>query len=373
MRVLMKLFKAVMSALFAVMKLVCRQRPKRVVFLSRQSNQPQLDFNMLMDELRRRDPQVECVCVCCRSDKGLSALARYTVAFLRSMYYLATSRVAVLNSYWPAVSMLRQRDSLFVVQIWHALGKIKQSGWQTLDRDMGHSRATAELMGMHRGYDVVVGGACAWNPFYCASFDIPEEKIANIGLPRLDYLQAQGPAVRRRFFAKYPELEGKRIVLYAPTFRPGAKEGADRLFELLADGEHGVVVFKRHPNQPMPVENPHVLRAEGFTSLDMLLVCDVLITDYSAIAVEAASVHVPTYYYCFDIDAYTQRNGLNVSPVDAMPGCVFCDPAELVAALDGPYPQDVLERYRDTYVLPDSDLGRSTERIVDIIEEAMRA
>lgn len=370
-RTIIVICKAVLGAVFAVVKVFCRQRPKRVVFLSRQSNEPQLDFLMLAKELQRRDPQVECVYVCCRSDKGARELLRYAGAFLKSMRYLASSRVAVLNSYWPAVSMLKQRESLYVIQIWHALGKIKQSGWQTLDRDMGHSRAVAELMGMHRGYDVVIAGAKAWNPYYCASFGITEDKLRNVGLPRLDYLKTEGPAVRERFYQAYPELKGERIVMYAPTFRPGVKEGAERLFEVLADGEHGTVVFKRHPNQPIAVDNPHLLEALDFTSLDLLLVCDYVITDYSAIAVEAASVPVPIFYFCFDIDEYAAHNGFNVSPVTTMPHCVYKDPQALVRALDEPYPAEEFERYRAKYVLPDEDMGKSTQRIVDMIEGAL--
>lgn len=373
MKHLLELFKAVLGALFACMKALCRQRAKRVVFLSRQSNEPQLDFLMLIDELKCRDADVECICICCRSDKGAAALMRYARAFLYSMYCLATARVAVLNSYWPAVSMLKQRDELTVIQIWHALGKIKQSGWQTIGRSMGHSTAVAQELGMHRGYDVVIGGAKAWNPFYCASFGIEEDKIKNIGLPRLDFLQNERKDVQRRFYAEYPELKGQRIVLYAPTFRPGLREGARRLLDQIADGTHGAVVFKRHPNQPITIDNRRVYRAEGFSSLEMLLVCDCIITDYSAIAVEAASVHVPIYYYCFDIDEYRARNGLNVNPEELMPRCAFRNPSELAQALEQPYPREELERYRATYVLPDADLGKSTAHIVDIIEGAFPA
>lgn len=363
--------KGVLGVVFWIMKAVFPQRRKRVVFLSRQSFEVPLDFIMLIDELKRRDPEIECTCICCRSDRNIRSILRYIVAFIRSMYHLATSRVAVLNSYWPAVSMLHQRESLKVIQIWHALGKIKQSGWQTIHRDMGHSPAVARKMGMHRGYDVVIGGSKAWNPFYCASFNIDERKIANVGLPRLDFLQTQGETVRKRFFERYPDLAGKKIILYAPTFRLGLREGACELLDELVGQQCGEVIFKRHPNQPIAVSNPRVYRASDFTSLELLLVCDCLITDYSAIAVEAASINVPTYYYCFDFDAYTAHNGLNVNPEELMPHCSCRDPKELAAALGNPYPAGELARYRTTYVLPDSDLGRSTERICDMIEGAM--
>lgn len=370
MRFLVETAKCVLRALYALIKAVCPQQPNRVVFLSRQSNEPQLDFLMLIERLERECSGVRCTCICCRSDRDLRSRVRYLGAFLYSMVCLARSRVCVLNSYWPAVSILNHRGSLKVIQIWHALGKIKQSGYQTLDRDMGHSSAMAQELAMHKGYDIVIAGAKAWNPMYCASFGIENDVIRNVGLPRLDFLQTQGDAVRKRFFEKYPHLKGRRIVLYAPTFRPGVKRGAARLFEELTKAG-SVVLFKHHPNQPMKIDDPAVLSAPDFTSLELLLVCDYLVTDYSAIAIEAASVHVKTYYYCFDIEAYREKNGLNIDLEQLLPHCVYRDAGEIARAMEGPYPIDEFEAYRARYVLPDKDLGKSTERIVDMIREGL--
>ena len=45
-----------------------------------------------------------------------------------------------------------------MIQMWHAIGKIKKSGYQTLDKDSGRSRAVAELLCMHRNYDYIIAG-----------------------------------------------------------------------------------------------------------------------------------------------------------------------------------------------------------------------
>lgn len=369
---LLRLFRWGVNALYAVMKLLCRERAHRVLFLSRQGNSMQLDFQMIIDALREHDEAVECVVICRRSDKDARSRARYALAFARSLYYLATSRVCVLNSYWPVVSLVKHRPSQLVVQVWHAAGKIKQSGYQTLGRDMGHSAASARELRMHRGYDVVIAGAKAWNPFYCASFDIPEEKIANVGLPRFDYLQWFGDVNRARFYERYPFAKGKRIVFYAPTFRAGIAEGTGRAVRALTADEDNMVIFRRHPNQDrLVLGDRQVYRCPDFSSLQLLHVADYLVTDYSAIAVEAASVGVKTLYYCFDIEAYLARNGLNVDPRDIMPSCVYDDAHELAAALDKPYPDEEFAAYREKYVLPERDLGHSTERIVDMVLGAM--
>lgn len=368
----LRLMRAMLNAVYAVMKAVTREHGDRVLFLSRQGNSMQFDFQLIIDELEKLPHAPECVVICCRSDKDLASRIRYSWAFMRSMYYLATSRVCVLNSYWPATSILRHRDSLLVIQIWHAAGKIKQSGYQTLDRDMGHSSVVARELKMHKGYDIVIAGAKAWNPFYCASFGISEDTIANVGLPRFDFLQTEGERVRERFFAAYPELRDRRIVLYVPTFRAGLNEGAAALVQALSDDARNAVIFRRHPNQkPIALNDRMVYLAPDFSTLELLLVSDYVVTDYSAVAVEAASVPVKTLYYCFDIESYIAKNGLNVDPRSSMPSCVYTDAGQLAHSLDEPYPEAEFEAYRAKYVLPPEDLGHSTERIVSMIRERL--
>ena len=48
--------------------------------------------------------------------------------------------------------------------MWHALGKIKQSGYQTLGKASGRGAEMAHLMKMHENYDYICRRG-AWNPF----------------------------------------------------------------------------------------------------------------------------------------------------------------------------------------------------------------
>ena len=98
----------------------------------------------------------------------------------------------------------------------------------------------------------------------------------------------------------------------------------------------------------------------------LLSVCDYLITDYSAIALEAAVLNKKTYYYLYDFEEYTEKNGINVSPFDSMPGCAFRSAADLMRDLEsGNYRQEVLENYRKKY-LPEN-LGTSAEQLSDFV------
>ena len=60
----------------------------------------------------------------------------------------------------PTVHPGSKRDQT-IVQIWHALGAVKQFSYQCLDRPGGQTSALARAMDMHRNYDYVL---CTWRP-----------------------------------------------------------------------------------------------------------------------------------------------------------------------------------------------------------------
>ena len=90
-------------------------KPKKVVFCSRQSNQEPLDFRLLRQSLNAEDPEIITESICCHIGHRISDYMRFAKCLFQSMYHLATCRVCVLDSYWPAVSMLNHKRNLTVI------------------------------------------------------------------------------------------------------------------------------------------------------------------------------------------------------------------------------------------------------------------
>ena len=399
----MKILILFANILYAFFKLF-PVKSNRVLFLSRQTNRRSLDFSLIRKELLRWNPEIRTVFICKRftgKERSPLVLLSYGGTLLKICWHLARTNVVVLDSYSIPVSVLRHRKNLQVIQIWHAMGKIKKSGYAALGKAGGRSKREAKIFKMHKNYTAVITGGSAWDPYYCASFGVDEGILHNLGLPRADYLLRRKDAIREKVVEAYPELETKKLVLYAPTFRNGTFDGYQDLEEA-SDPSSCILVPRMHWKQASTnsgtdeeSETDESDEAEfneaaedfesseselsadtdseedkvpfsEFSTLELLAACDYLITDYSAIAVEAAVINKKTLYYCFDYDDYERDVGLNIDLRAEMPGCVFDNAHDLMnLIMSDSYSQESLDRYREKF-LPE-DLGNSASKIAGMI------
>lgn len=364
------IFKATIKFIYFFLKLIPINQ-KKIVFISRQTNEINVDFKMIKEEIEKRDSCMKMVFICKRFEKGIANGLKYAFVVLRQMYHLATSKMAVIDSYCIPVCILKHKKELKVLQIWHSIGKIKKSGYQTLDTPSGRTRKMAELMCMHKNYDAIIAGGIAFNEFYKEGFNVSEDVLLNYGLPRIDYLIKTANAKETKVYDKYPELVNKKIVYYAPTFRTYEVDGPKNLIDKY-NPEDFALILTCHPNQKLNVDESKIYKLDlkEFTVADILKVCDYIITDYSSIALEAAVLGKRTLYYLYDYEQYMKNNGLNLNPKESMPTCAFENPENIIQIIkNDSYDDEALQNYIKNY-LP-QELGKSTELIVDYIMNTM--
>jgi CDP-ribitol ribitolphosphotransferase len=347
------------------------------VFISRQSDQVPLDFLLLAQEITSRDSRVNIVYLTRRLRKNLWGYVRYYFTIHRQIFHLATSRVCVLDSYCIPVSILTHKPELFIVQLWHSIGKIKKSGHQTVAQrvprnwlDVENIPHVIDKMSMHVGYDAIVAGAEFFNPFYQETFQVGAEKIVNYGLPRIDYLVNNHQDLRTRVLRDHPSWVGRKVVVYAPTFKPYDDGGPHAVIDRFL-GTDVVVIVAIHPNQVPRIlveEKDNIYPCDPGDVIDLLAVADYLVTDYSALSLEAAIISTRVLFFLHDHPRYLQSTGLNLDPLDAMATNCLADVDDLYdVIMSDTYDDEAFEEFRDRY-LP-SDLGSSTPSIVDMLEQ----
>ncbi len=338
----------------------------KAVFLSRQSDVLSENFQLIAEELQQREPNIKCEFYCKRGLKSEMGLA-YILLMLRQMLALAGAKICITESYCIPISILNHKKQLKIIQIWHSMVAIKKFGWQTLDMPEGSSSNVAHIMQMHRGYDYIVTGSEYMRDFFAEAMNTPKEKILPLGMPIADrILNSTGAEnVRAQFFKKYPQAEGKKIVLYLPTMRRDYAVDCDKLVQNF-DYDKFSFIIKLHPldNQTV-INHSDVILNPDISTEDAILLADTVISDYSGAAAEAALLDKPVYFFTPDVEKYSGECGLNLNPLEVFANVSFADADELIAAIGNDHAKhsDIL-RVRE--LLCGGCDGNSTNHIVDL-------
>ena len=202
MQIMLKIAIAICNGIYEIHKLFPVRN--RIAMVSRQSSTLTLDMRLLKEELERQNPEVEIVTLNRMIPPGLAGKIKYLWYMVtREMHVFATSRVVLLEGYCINASILHHRRELSIIQLWHALGVLKQFGYYAIGTEEGHSEALAKAMHMHENYDYAICSSEFCRPYYAKAFRMPESRVKVCPLPRTDLL-VPSPKERR----DYSEVSG---------------------------------------------------------------------------------------------------------------------------------------------------------------------
>jgi teichoic acid ribitol-phosphate primase len=344
-------------------------RPNRVVLATARVST--LDGNLLHIHraMVERHPGREYVLLLEPYSYGLVGKLAYLVRLVRGMYHLQTARLFVIDNAYLPVHVAPHRPATTVVQVWHAAGALKRFGVDTAT-----PLAEPERTFLHRYYDaVVVGGEWTRGP-YAAALRTPIERVLALGSPRTDFFfdEAALAAARGRVLDVHPELSGRRVVLYAPTFRgrgiakrPAPRMDAPRLRAALPANH--ALVLKTHPNL-----DPDATATAGYDVVadptgdinDLLALADILITDYSSSIVEFALLRRPIILLVGDLSDYEVDPGLYLDYRTEMIGTQVTDTDGIIDAIaTGRFDMTGYDRFVERQL--GASRGGASERFVE--------
>jgi CDP-ribitol ribitolphosphotransferase len=345
---------------------------QKVVFASARAGQ--LEGNLLYIDraLARERPDLKRVHLPARYGYSLSDKVRYLLHLVRGTYHLATSRFFIVDNAYLPVHVLPHRAGTTVIQVWHAMGALKRFGL-----DVESERRPVESGFLHKNYDyVIVGSETAVGP-YASALRTGPDRVVPLGCARTDFFFDE-TAMRHageHIAARHPELSGRSVVLYAPTFRgAGQEKHSARLLDLermvsLLPADH-VLLYKRHPvlgpSGRAPV--PGVVYADpAFDLNELFCVADVLVTDYSSAIFEYALLRKPLVLLVPDLDEYERDPGLYLDYRSEMIGEQVTTTDEVARVIaSGRYDMSGYDHFIALHAgLAD---GRASERFVRFLE-----
>lgn len=304
----------------------------KITFISRQSNSITLDYKILSNKINEEMSDYKTVILCKKLENKLS----YIFHMFRQMYHIATSKVVILDSYCIAISVLKHKKSLKVIQIWHAVGSMKKFGYAMIDKKEGTKKEIAQVMKMHKNYDYVLISSMNYVKDFIEGFNISKDIIKEIPLPRVDLLidEEYKNKKREELYKKIPELKNKKNILYCSTFR---KEENDNkhVYDLIdcIDFSKYNLIYQPHPLSKEKLDDKRIIKDFNST-FDALFVADYVISDYSSIIYEAGLLNLPVYIYAYDWDLYKTKREINYDIEHDTPTIFTKNPKIIIDAIE---------------------------------------
>lgn len=365
-------FRCFLQLVYNVIKILPVKN--KIVMISRQSNEPNIDFCLLKEELQ---DDFEIIFLCRTLDDGIHATLKtkilYCFHMLRQMYHLATAKVAILDSYCIIASLLKHKKQLKIIQIWHSIGTMKLFGYSALGTKEGSSVKLSKAMHMHENYDYVFASSYAYADHLAAGFNCPLDKIKEFPLPRVDLLKdlEYQKELSEKIYSVYPQLkEGKNIV-YCPTFRKGvdqAQKHVELLYSSVPKGYH--LIVKLHPLSKVSLDELNIFVCKEFSTAQLFSIADAVISDYSCVVYEAAIRNIPIYFYAYDLKDYLHDRGLAIDYKNELPGTISTDADKIIDDIvNQPYDFNKLNAFCKKYV---KETSHATQDIGNFIRSIVR-
>ncbi len=333
-----------------------------VVFADAHHREAPFSMRCMLEAVKKTDMRVITVF----SDYGADSFGESLRQMIRFMkVYARAGFVVICDNFLPAASC-KKRPETKVIQLWHACGALKKFGYDAKDDIPAYYRGNVQ-----KNCDLVTVSSAFCVPCFAGAMGLPRERVLPLGVSRTDlyYREDFLRAARERFCRRYPKAAGKKVLLWAPTFRGNAarpqvcgEQAVDALAERLGDAWY--VIKSLHPHLMRPKERTRALPAE-----ELLASADLLITDYSSILFDYLIFRKPLVRFAPDLEEYRRQRGFYMDYA-ALPGTLVTEEDGLYDAVCREMEDFTAQKADQSFrVYMDACDGRATERILQWMEQ----
>lgn len=291
---------------------------------------------------------------------------------------LSTAKI-IINNVKGELNFKKRKDQ-FYIQTWHAGFSVKK-----LEKEARKSLPLSyikESKDESKITDMIVSNSKLQSEDYKNNFWCKAE-IFECGLPRNDiYTNCNNEKYILSIKEKLSIPQHYKLLLFAPTFRGGENsyESYDfdpnvilKFLETTRNGKW-MILSRFHPNVHIENSlNTNNIRDVSYYSdtQDLLLISDILVTDYSSVMFEFTQMRKEVYLYIPDFDEYKKIRGFKKAFYELeLPRCkTFEELKESIKSFDEKKYAIISEQLRKKY--SEFDRGNAASLIVDRIEKIM--
>lgn len=305
-----KLYRVIMSFVFRVMGVFIKTDNDLVIFVSFMG----LGFNdspkVMYDYMRHHDEYKGYRCVW--AFEHPERFPELDTVRIDSLQYFIT---ALKAKYWITNTNIerglkfKKRDQIYL-NTWHGIA-LKHIGNDCPGRK-DYNFDTVDHLVVSGSHDERV---------WLSAFNADTRTYLRCGMPRNEELWLADDKKKRDLRLKLGLPEDKQVILYAPTWRESTDGG--RSYEIKPPihfdvwkkelGDDYVVLFRAHHQTTKILGvlfDEFVRDVSDYPAVnDLMIVSDMLITDYSAIAFDYSILCKPIFCYAYDYDTYLAERG----------------------------------------------------------------
>lgn len=234
---------------------------------------------------------------------------------IKYFYYALSSKVWITNSSIErGLSFKRRR--IFYLNSWHGT-PIKKMGCDlSSDNESFTSKAKNH-------WNIQLSQSPYESDIFSRVFGVKPENFRIFGLPRNDSLSKDTGLKNTTLRKKMGLPLDKKIILYAPTFREYQRDSDySSTINIPIDfkrwqyelGEEYVLLIRAHYDIIKSLDIPQSDFVKDYSSYqslnDLLIISDILISDYSSIFFDYSILGRPMLCYAYDYDEYESKRGL---------------------------------------------------------------
>lgn len=279
---------------------------------------------------------------------------------LLHFYYASRAKYWVNNMRQP-IWREKRRGQVFL-ETWHGT-PLKRLVFDMEDVHSATATYKSDFYKQSRQWDYLLSD----NPFstevFESAFLFPREKMLEHGYPRNDILHWENKdVIGGRIRKKLGIPEGKKTILYAPTWRDDEYYGPGQYkFNLALDlnqmkealSDEYVILLRTHY---FIADQLDTSEYEGFAYnvsryddvSELYLISDICITDYSSVFFDYANLKRPLLFYTYDLEKYRDvLRGFYIDMEEEVPGPLLYTTEEVIEAIC--HIDQVEEVFRERY------------------------
>ncbi|WP_051688613.1 CDP-glycerol glycerophosphotransferase family protein [Butyrivibrio sp. AE2032] len=309
---------------------------------------------------------------------GIRKVIRFSKEYYEELY---SARVLVCND-GTFEDDLVKKEGQFIIDTWHGTGPFKKV-FASIESKKNNKSHLAWVKDTFGRADAFVSNSMDNTDMYQNSM-LFDGEIWEIGYPRNDILfgnQRKANGVK----AKLSIDVDMKVVLYVPTFRDGKKYAGLSLNEMkdimdaLSERFGGQFVFlvRNHHSMARPElqnsEHETIMDVTNYPDvMELLLIADAIISDYSSIIWDASLMKKPVFLYQPDLEEYCSTRDFYLS-VEKWPYPSAGSLKQMIKNIkdfEGDLYKKKLESFFEDY--PSYDDGHASEKLADKILDVIR-